>query len=542
MANDYDFDASSYPLWQPGWVPPMAPPSPYGNDLWHVLGTMLGFDPDGLRRLDAALASSPRSADQNGAAPSDQRAAGYDQLGERGAVGVAKQFGPWNMGGFADATSPANPASYGSNVSAPGLASVPIDDRDLRWAVTNTIAALYGQKFRPYMAGRTFGALESLTSDAPQPFTLAHVDVALRQLGDIAAGQGPDAAAAALAADDLRKRMPNLAPRGVSAGDPAAAPTMLQDDRAPAQWGRPEAPASQGPDALADAQPTSWPEPPERSDFKTWAPNQQPTNEGRETGPSDLVRMLTGFGQGDVVTNSWSGDQAGAQPQWWRPEAPASQWPDAPANTQPISAPALPEQRDLKDWWPTQEPTSEGRETGPSDSGWWAPGSDLDDPLILAARKPRKRPEREPLLPPPPEQRGGLPIDLLEEEARGGHGWADHVHRNAAALTRQIRDKFVERPWLRDVREGSFLSYEAGTKLTNSTLAQNKPIVDQVATGKLDRATAYRSPTGFEAWAAHRGANVHVDLTYGVSVHIVHDPQSPTGYTVWSYYPSNRKD
>jgi hypothetical protein len=46
--------------------------------------------------------------------------------------------------------------------------------------------------------------------------------------------------------------------------------------------------------------------------------------EGRETGPSDLVRMLTGFGQGGVSTNSWSGPQAGAQPQWWRAEsAPA---------------------------------------------------------------------------------------------------------------------------------------------------------------------------------------------------------------------------
>src|SRR5437868_2493677 len=95
-------DASNYPLWQPGWVPPMPPPSPYGNELWHVWGTMLGFDPDALRRLDAAIASSPRLADQNGASPSDQRATGYDQFGERGAVDVAKQFGPSNTGGFAD--------------------------------------------------------------------------------------------------------------------------------------------------------------------------------------------------------------------------------------------------------------------------------------------------------------------------------------------------------------------------------------------------------------------------------------------------------
>jgi hypothetical protein len=84
------------------------------------------------------------------------------------------------------------------------------------------MATLYGQKFRPYMAGRTFGVLDGLVSDTPQAFTMAHLDAALRHLGDVAAGQGPDAVAAAIAADELRRRMPDLAPTGVLAGHPRA--------------------------------------------------------------------------------------------------------------------------------------------------------------------------------------------------------------------------------------------------------------------------------------------------------------------------------
>jgi hypothetical protein len=222
MPNEYDVDASRYQLWGPGW--PTAPQSPYGNDLWNALAAITGIHPEVIRRFDAALASSPGFADQDGAAQSDRVAAGYDGPGGRGAGDTAKQFGPSNSGGFADATSPFNPASYGSGVSAPGLASIPIDDRDLTWAVTNTMATLYGQRFRPYMAVRTFGVLDGLVSDTPQAFTMAQVDAALRQLGEISAGQGLDAAAAAIAVDDLRKRMPKLAPTGVLARDPSALP------------------------------------------------------------------------------------------------------------------------------------------------------------------------------------------------------------------------------------------------------------------------------------------------------------------------------
>src|SRR2546423_263094 len=53
---------------------------------------------------------------------------------------------------------------------------------------------------------------------------------------------------------------------------------------------------------------------------------------------------------------------------------------------------------------------------------------------------------------------GAYPIDLREEEARGGHTIEKHVSRSPQALVAQVRDELVERPDARDVRSGSFSS------------------------------------------------------------------------------------
>jgi hypothetical protein len=523
MANDYDFDASGYP---PEWLPPMTPQSLYGNGAWNAFAAMLGNGPNALGRFGAMsnepLAPADNTAlppgyvlDRNGAWNDDRRAAGSEVtnwLGASGAVDTSK------------------PAMF-------------------------TMAELYGLGLRPHHAPATFDALERLVdgvpaaagstaADAPRAFTLADVEAERRNLGEIAAGQsGLDAVAAAIAHGKLGDFMTSLAPKDLPASDPAATRAIAWEDRAPAQWWRPETSESQSRDALTNAQPMSWPQPPERSDLRSWAPNQQPMMQGRETGPSDLTRMFAGFGQGNIPTNFWNGNQGGADPQWGRRGAQSFQSSDAPTDAQPTSAPVLPEQRDSKGWWPNQQATNQGRETGPSDSEWWAPDFDTDDPLVPAAYRPgRKRPKREPL-PPPPDQRGGLPIDPLEEEARGGHGFAKHVGKHEERLIRQVRERFAEDPGARDVRSGTFLSDQAGKKLMNSTLAQNKTIVDEVAAGRLDDATVFSdfgSLTAFEARAAHRGSSVHFHDTTGVRVHIFHNPRSPTGYTVRSYYPSNK--
>lgn len=84
----------------------------------------------------------------------------------------------------------------------------------------------------------------------------------------------------------------------------------------------------------------------------------------------------------------------------------------------------------------------------------------------------------------------------------------------------------------------------AATKLVNSTLAQNRIIVDQVATGVLPVYAAraqFDSITGIEAVAEHIGSQVSIRETYGVGVIVVHDPSSPGGYIVWSAFPSNKR-
>jgi len=138
--------------------------------------------------------------------------------------------------------------------------------------------------------------------------------------------------------------------------------------------------------------------------------------------------------------------------------------------------------------------------------------------------------------------RGRYSVDLHEEEARGGHTIDKHVNKSPEALIAQAREAFNERPDARDVRSGSFSSPEAATKLVNSTLAQNRAIVDQVAGGVLRFETVHAqfdSITGIEAVAAHIGSQVYIRETYGVGVLVVRDPSSPRGYTVWTAFPSN---
>jgi Cell Wall Hydrolase len=156
MANEYDFDASGYPFWQPGALPQIAPQSLYGN-------------------------------------------------------------GPWNAW-----STPAADA-YGW----PELAGIPIEEQRLNEAVTRTAANLYNQNFRPHTAKGTFNVLDGLMSAAPaggpQVFTMADVEAARRSLSEIGAGQGPDAAAAAIAHRKLGDFMTSLASTNALAGDPATA-------------------------------------------------------------------------------------------------------------------------------------------------------------------------------------------------------------------------------------------------------------------------------------------------------------------------------
>jgi CDI toxin RNase A-like protein len=134
-------------------------------------------------------------------------------------------------------------------------------------------------------------------------------------------------------------------------------------------------------------------------------------------------------------------------------------------------------------------------------------------------------------------------IDLQEEEARGGHAISAHVNRSPEALMAQARENFDRNPNARESRSGSFSSLEAATKLVNSTLAQNRDMVDRVATGELPRTIVFAqfsSVTGIEAVIPRIHSQPYFRETYGVGVIIVHDQFSSHGYRVLTAFPNNR--
>ncbi len=138
----------------------------------------------------------------------------------------------------------------------------------------------------------------------------------------------------------------------------------------------------------------------------------------------------------------------------------------------------------------------------------------------------------------------GYRIDLLEEEERGGHAIKEHVGKSESYLKARVeREAFaiVERgDSFEGLGVGSFSSVAAATKLINSTLAQNRDIVNQVARGNLPRAfisSSFNSITGQEAYLARYSAQPFMRNTYGVAVVIVHDANSPKGFRIQSAFP-----
>jgi hypothetical protein len=133
---------------------------------------------------------------------------------------------------------------------------------------------------------------------------------------------------------------------------------------------------------------------------------------------------------------------------------------------------------------------------------------------------------------------------LLEEEKRGGHVIKEHVGKSDAYPKARVeREAFaiVERgDFFEGLGVGSFPSVDAATKLINSTLANNRDTVNQVARGHQPRAfisSSFNSITGQEAYLARYNAQPFMRNTYGVAVVIVHDASSPNGFRVQSAFP-----
>lgn len=134
------------------------------------------------------------------------------------------------------------------------------------------------------------------------------------------------------------------------------------------------------------------------------------------------------------------------------------------------------------------------------------------------------------------------PVDLREEDGRGGHTIEKHVSRPPQALIAQTMENFDQNPNARNSRSGSFSSLESANKLVNSTLAQNGAIVDQVASGVRPRDIVFAkfdSVTGIEAVMPNIRSQPYFQQTYSVGAVIYHDPSSPRGYTVLTAFPSS---
>jgi Phage portal protein/Bacterial CdiA-CT RNAse A domain len=138
----------------------------------------------------------------------------------------------------------------------------------------------------------------------------------------------------------------------------------------------------------------------------------------------------------------------------------------------------------------------------------------------------------------------GYPVDLREEEKRGGHAIDQHVNVGYKRLAERVQrqaDAAIERgDQFRGLSIGSFTSLDAATKLVNSTLSDNADKVSRVTRGELPFAIVekrFESPTGYEAYLDRRNAQPYQRDTYGVRVFILRDTSSSRGYHVRTAFP-----
>ena len=143
-----------------------------------------------------------------------------------------------------------------------------------------------------------------------------------------------------------------------------------------------------------------------------------------------------------------------------------------------------------------------------------------------------------------PGARSGYPVDVLDEDALGGHTYERHVGKSEDYLKARVvgsRTNVAGIFTFGERRAGSFTSLEAANKLINATLAQNGSRVDAFAAEQFPRSLPFMfvfadfdSPTGYEAFAPNDRAQPRMRATYGVTVFIRRTTASEKGYYVHS--------
>jgi Bacterial CdiA-CT RNAse A domain/Phage portal protein len=135
-------------------------------------------------------------------------------------------------------------------------------------------------------------------------------------------------------------------------------------------------------------------------------------------------------------------------------------------------------------------------------------------------------------------------INLVEEDARGGHAVRDHVGKSDVELVGVVDRSVIVTPGRTYYKkaQGSFLSFEAANDFTNRVLGENRGTVESVARGDvkqiwIDKRFGY--PTGKEAFRPGPAIGSYIRPTYSVGVFLVQDKTSSRGYRVHTSYPHN---
>jgi len=137
-------------------------------------------------------------------------------------------------------------------------------------------------------------------------------------------------------------------------------------------------------------------------------------------------------------------------------------------------------------------------------------------------------------------------VDLTEDEGgfHDGHAIRDHVGKTDANLSeRSVRNRIrIGRRGYWKPGIGSFQSLTAANKLVNSSLSQNRWLVDEVVAGKRLGATLeawFKAPTGKEAYAPKFSSSVEIRDTFGVRILIRRDRSSRRGFRIFTAFPIN---
>jgi uncharacterized protein len=138
----------------------------------------------------------------------------------------------------------------------------------------------------------------------------------------------------------------------------------------------------------------------------------------------------------------------------------------------------------------------------------------------------------------------GYPIDLTDEEAKGGHTIERHVAKSESYLLRRSEaTRFQAGPFDVWRAYGSFTSLQAADKLINAALSKNQALVDQVARGEISGANIeawFDAPTGYESFAPSYKAQLAIRVTRMVHVVLRHDANSAQGFMILTAFPFNR--